>query len=155
MTITYIKEKRFPGKRNIPWDDIENYLKGYIGQEYIVAEYHDSIIIPSDFPDEYTGSKYTKSLRGAVAKAKANAVTEIGPIIENAFNRRFVENKNEKHSKDASGGWYRYDTIFAIPVQGEGEEGIRYNVYSGTLVVRRSAEGNTLYDIVNIKKEAR
>ena len=102
----------FSGKQNIPWKCVEKYLKSYVGLVVKVEEYQDKIVIAGNFPDEYTGSKYTKSLRGAVAKAKANAVQVIEPMIQYATNRRWTENKSKKHKKDASEGWYRYDTKF-------------------------------------------
>ena len=37
-----------------------------------VMDTKDSIYIGSDLPNEYTGSNYTYSLKGTVAKAKAN-----------------------------------------------------------------------------------
>lgn len=36
----------------------------------------------SDFPDEFTHSKYTKAIRGANEKAKANVITAIGELIQ-------------------------------------------------------------------------
>ena len=142
----------FKNKQNIPWNDVEIYLKSLIGKSYIVKEYGDVINIAGDFPDEYTESQYTKRLRGALAKAKANACQVIGEMIENARNRRWVENKNQKHEKEASGGWYRYDTGFSIPVNNEGI--IRKNLYRATLIVRIKGKKLYLYDIINIKKEA-
>ncbi len=62
----------FKGKQNISWDKVEDYLKQYIGKSFIVEEYQDIISIASDFPDEYAESVYTKKLRGALAKVKAN-----------------------------------------------------------------------------------
>ena len=65
-----------------------------------------------------------------------------------------LENKNSKHCKDASQGWYRYDTCFILPVKGSDEEVERKNVYGATLVVRKTQQGMFLYDMINIKKEA-
>lgn len=120
----------------------------------MVATYQDYISIAGGFPNEYAESKYTKTLRGAVAKAKANASQIIESLIVNATNKRWIENKNDKHSKNASEGWYRYDTYFAIPVRGSCEDNIRLNYYSATLVVRKTIKGLFLYDMINIKKEA-
>ncbi len=133
---------------------MEKYLKKYVGKEYFVREYNDKISIAGDFPDEYTESKYTKSLRGAFAKVKANASQIIEELISSAQNRRWIENKKTKHQKDASEGWYRYDVCFAVKVRGENEEVERMNIYSAVLVVRRMEHGMYLYDMVNIKKEA-
>ena len=110
------------------------------------------IQIGGDFPDEFTESTYTKRLCGTVAKAKANAGQVIDIMIENAQNRRWVENKDSKHAKEANGGWYRYDVGFTIPIEHNGES--RENTYVGTAVVRIKDDKLYLYDIINIKKEA-
>ena len=154
MEIPIISNILFSGKQNIPWKDVENYLKKYICAAVVISEYKDKIIIASDFPDEYTASKYTKSLRGAAAKAKANAVQALKPIIASAANRRWVENKKNRHEKDAPCGWFRYDVSFGIVVHGSGEDGARVNVYNAVLIVRIRPEGLFLYDMINIKKEA-
>lgn len=112
------------------------------------------IHIVGDFPDEYTESNDTKKLRGALAKVKANAAQIVDLMIKNAINRRWVENKDNKHSKDASEGWYRYDTYFGMNVQGSVEREQRLNLYRATLVVRKTSKGLFLYDVINIKKEA-
>lgn len=152
--IPIIKNILFTNKQNIPWNSVEQFLKKYIGEVYTVAEYQDCILIGSDFPEEYSESRYTKSLRGAVAKAKANASQILELLIVCATNRRWVENKDGKHNKNASEGWYRYDTFFAMQVQGSNEKEIRINRYRATLVVRISSNGLFLYDMINIKKEA-
>lgn len=59
----------FKGKRGIDWKDVEKYLKQYVGEFYIMADSSDIIYIGTDLPDEFTGSIYTRSLRGAAAKA--------------------------------------------------------------------------------------
>lgn len=35
----------FASKQNIPWNDVETYLKRYIGEEFIVSESGDHICI--------------------------------------------------------------------------------------------------------------
>ena len=128
-----ISEIIFSNKQNIPWDDVERYLRNYIGQEFQIKMYGDVIHIGGDFPDEYAESNYTKKLRGALAKAKANASQVIGIMLENAENRRWVENKNPKHEKEASGGWYRYDVGFTIPVEHNGENSGRMDIWEQRL----------------------
>ena len=152
--VPLIEKAIFGNKQNIPWNDVEQYLKRYIGQAYLVEESQDMIHIVGDFPDEYTESNDTKKLRGALAKVKANAAQIVDLMIKNAINRRWVENKDNKHSKDASEGWYRYDTYFGMNVQGSGEREQRLNLYRATLVVRKISKGLFLYDVINIKKEA-
>ena len=65
----------------------------------------------------------------------------------------FQENTKEKHSKDASNGWYRYDVRFGIPVY---EENIlvRYNIFGARLLINHAENGKKyLYDILAVKKE--
>ncbi len=152
MTFASVKCIIFKNKQNIPWDEVEEFLKGFIGKEVTVKEYGDVIRIPSDFPDEFAESRYTKTLRGALAKAKANAAQVIVEMLENADNRRWIENKDNKHDKEANGGWYRYDVGFTIPVERDGAT--TRNSYSATAVVRIKDGKFYLYDIINIKKEA-
>ena len=91
--------------------------------------------IGDDLPSEYSGSKYTHSIKGTNAKAKAN------------------ENYKEKHTIDAMYGWYRYDSRFAIPVYRDDEEVERYNIFHASLIVRYSEDGKLyLYDVIDIKK---
>ena len=151
-----IKQILFRGKQNISWDQVEKYLKKYVGESYIAKNYGDLINIAGDFPDEYTESDYTKLLRGANAKAKANAAQIIPEMIEIAENRRWIENKKEKHNHNASKGWYRYDTLFALPKENSlsGSDTELRSIYRATLVVRISEKGLFLYDVINIKKEA-
>ncbi|MBO4375048.1 MAG: hypothetical protein J5829_08070 [Lachnospiraceae bacterium] len=151
-----IDKQIFIGKQHIRWrPDVEQYLKRYIGKSYYIKETADLITIPSEFPDEYTGSSYTKKLRGSLAKVKANAAQVIDELVVNAENRRESDNKSDKHSQDASLGWLRYDTFFEVCVKGEEEREVRWNRYRATLVVRVTERGRFLYDMINIKKEAR
>lgn len=144
----------FANKQNIPWNEVEQYLKKYIGQAFVVEEYQDKIYIAGEFPDEFSESKYTKSLRGALAKVKANIAQIVPAMIRNATNRRWDENKKAKHRRNAEKGWYRYDTYFIISVKGSDEQYKRLNQYKATLLVRKTEKGLFLYDIINIKKEA-
>ena len=78
--------------------------------------------IGDDLPSEYSGSKYTHSIKGTNAKAKANAVQGIPEMIEIAVGKHFRENKESKHWRNAMYGWDRYDSRFAIPVYRDDEE---------------------------------
>lgn len=107
-----------------------------------------------DFPDEYTGSEYTRGLRGGNAKAKANAAQGIPEMIQSAVGKHFRENKGEKHQWNARYGWYRYDSAFAVPVYGEDGLIERYNVFHASLLFRHANDKKMyLYDIIDIKKE--
>ena len=152
MIYANVSQIIFKNKQNIPWNEVEQYLKKYIGKSFVVKEYGDVIYIAGEFPDEFTESQYTKKLRGGLAKAKANSGQVIGEMIENAQNRRWIENKDEKHNKEASDGWYRYDVAFTIPIDDAGT--VRRNAYQATAVVRIKKDRLCLYDIINIKKEA-
>lgn len=152
--IVVINDIIFKGKRSITWPDVEKYLRQYVGEFYSIAETGDIVYIGTDLPDEYAGSNYTKHIKGAVAKAKANAAQAIPEIIEIATSKTAEENKKEKHSRNAKNGWYRYDTRFALPVYDESGEVERYNVFSARLLIRHAASGKMyLYDVLEIKKE--
>ena len=125
-SIVIINDIRFKGKRAINWDDVKAYIEEFVGEDYTIAETSDVIYIGTDLPDEFTGSKYTESLKGANAKAKANA--------------KF--------------GWYRYDSRFALPVYDNNNEVERYNVFHASMLIRCANDGKMyLYDIIDIKKE--
>ena len=152
--IVVINDIVFKGKRSISWEEVEKYLKRYVGDIYSIAEDNEIIYIGSELPSEYAGSVYTKKLKGADAKAKANAAQAIPEIIEIASNGVFEENRKAKHGRDAKNGWYRYDTRFALPVYGEDGNIERYNIFRGRLLIRHASSGKKyLYDILEIKKE--
>lgn len=119
-----------------------------------MVDSEEIIYIGSDLPREYTGSVYTKTLKGAVAKAKANAVQGIPEMIEIASNGFYEANRKNKHRRNAQGGWYRYDTRFAIPIFTEEGEVERYNIFHARLLIRHASDGKKyLYDVMEIKKE--
>ena len=152
--IVVINDIRFKGKRSIDWKEVRAYLKEYVGDFYKVASTGDVIYIGDDLPSEYSGSKYTHSIKGTNAKAKANAAQGIPEMIEIALGKHFRENKESKHWRNAMYGWYRYDSRFAIPVYRNDEEMERYNIFHASLIVRYSEDGKMyLYDIIDIKKE--
>lgn len=152
--IVVINDIIFKGKRSIEWRDVEKYLSQYIGDFYQMAESEDIIYIGTDLPDEYSGSNYTKHIKGTIAKAKANAAQAIPEMIEIATSKSFQDNKKYKHSRHAKNGWYRYDTRFALPVYDGNGNIERYNVFSARLLIRHAASGKMyLYDVLGIKKE--
>ena len=152
--IVMINDIAFKGKRSVEWSDVEKYLRQYVGDIYRIAETEDIIYIGTDLPDEYSGSNYTKHIKGTIAKAKANAVQAIPEMIEIATSKNFEDNKKNKHSRHAKNGWYRYDTRFALPVYDENGDVERYNVFSARLLIRHASSGKMyLYDVLEIKKE--
>ena len=110
--IVVINDIRFKGKRSINWREVRAYLKEYVGDFYMVASTGDVIYIGADLPNEYSGSKYTHSLKGTNAKAKANATQGIPEMIEIALGKYYRENKESKHWRNARYGWYRYNSRF-------------------------------------------
>ena len=148
--IVVINDIRFKGKRSINWREVRAYLKEYVGDFYMVASTGDVIYIGADLPNEYSGSKYTHSLKGTNAKAKANATQGIPEI---ALGKYYRENKESKHWRNARYGWYRYNSRFALPVYKD-DEIERYNIFHASLIVRYSEDNRMyLYDIIDIKKE--
>lgn len=153
-SIVMINDIIFKGKRSLNWEDVEQYLKDFVGDFYSIAEDGEIIYIGTKLPGEYAGSIYTKKLKGAVAKAKANAAQGIPEMIEIATNGVLEENRKKKHGRDAKNGWYRYDTRFGIPIYGEDDEITGYNIFHARLLIRHAASGKKyLYDVMEIKKE--
>jgi hypothetical protein len=152
--IALINDIKFKGKRQVSWSDVKEYLERYVGEFYEIADTKDIVYIGSDLPDEYTGSKYTYSLKGTNAKAKANAAQGIPEMLEIAIGKRYEENKEDKHQWNARRGWYRYDSRFALPVFTESGEVERYNVFHAAMLIRHANDGKLyLYDVLEIKKE--
>lgn len=127
--IVVIYDIRFKGRRAIAWEEVEEYLEQYIGKAYIIENTKDMIYIGKDLPEEYAHSKYTNALKGANAKAKANAVQGVPELIKIAIGKLHRDNLKEKHNRDAKYGWYRYESRFALPIYGENGEIERYNVF--------------------------
>lgn len=142
-------------KQNIDWKQVESFLKQFVGEVVLVTETEDIVFLGNDFPNEYAGSRYTRSAKGARAKAKADAVQGVREMVKIASERSFRENHKEKHSSSAGNGWYYYTIRFALPVYENNIKTDTYNVYSGCLVVNCTSSGKKyLYDLVDIKKEA-
>ena len=95
----FIHDIIFKGKRSVDWKEVESYLKQYMGEFFKIEDSNKIIYIGSDLPDEYTHSKYTKVLKGANAKAKANAAQGIPELLKIATNELHEENRKEKHEK--------------------------------------------------------
>ncbi len=153
--IVVINDIIFKGRQVINWNDVENYLKQYVNEFYTIADTNEVVYIGADLPDEYAHSEYTNILKGANAKAKANAAQGLPELIEIATDVRFTPNTKTKHQKDARYGWYRYTSRFALPIYNNEGELERYNVFHVAMVFRHAENGKKyLYDIMNIKKEA-
>lgn len=153
--LVLINDIRFKGKTREEWNEVEEYLKEYVGQYYEIAETSEKVYIDSDFPDEYASSESRLALKGAVAKAKANAAQGIPELIQIATNQEYSSNEKKKHRKDAKLGWYRYNVRFALPVYDDKTgELIRYNIFSARMLVRHAENDKKyLYDLLAIKKE--
>ena len=154
--VVLIPEIIFWNKQNIDWKEVEAYLERYVGEIVEITESRDIVYIGKTFPDEYTGSKYTRRAKGARAKAKANAVQGLLEMIEIATEREFRMNHKEKHEIDAEKGWYYYRTRFALPIYDNESKTKKYNQYSASLVINCASKGRLyLYDLVDVKKKAR
>lgn len=151
-SLVVVNDIRFKRRRNINWKGVEAYLKEYIGKCYEILETSEKVYIGGDFPNEFSHSKDTKSLKGANAKAKANASQALEGLIQIASNKSYAEDYKKKHKNKAKHGWYRYDSRFALPVYAEEGEVERYNIFSVRLLVRHDKDGY-LYDILRTKKE--
>ena len=154
--LVLINDIRFKSRRAIDWEEIEEYLKEYIGQCFEIAESAEKVYIGSDFPDEFANSNERITLKGTNEKAKANMITAVGELIQIATNRTQYPDYSQKHKAKAKYGWYRYDTRFGIPVYDENGDLLRYNIFSTRMLVRCDADGKSyLYDFARIKKETR
>ena len=153
-SIVLINDVRFKTRSAIDWEEIERYLKEYIGNYYEILETSERIYIGTDFPDEFCHSKDKIRLKGANKKAKANMVSAIEELIKIATNKIVTEDYGKRHKSKAEYGWYRYDTRFGIPSYNSSGELMRYNIYKAKMLVRRDKDGKLyLYDLVRIKKE--
>ena len=75
-------------------------------------------------------------------------------MLEIAVGKHFRENNKKKHEENATYGWYRYDSRFALPVYGKDGEIEHYNVFHASMIIRHAGNGKMyLYDIIDIKKE--
>lgn len=90
--VVVISDVIFKGRQKIDWQKVEKYLKQFVGECYDINDTNELVFIGSDLPDEFTGSNYTKKLKGTLAKAKANAAQGLPEMIEIAIQKRFKEN---------------------------------------------------------------
>lgn len=152
--IVLINDIRFQSRKKVNWKEIEKYLKEYIGKYYEIMETSEKIYIGADFPDEFSHSNDTKSLKGANIKAKANIFPAIGELIQIAKDKSEYPDYDAKHGSKAKYGWYRYKTHFGIPVYDKNDNLYRYNIFSIKMLIRRDNDGKLyLYDFVRTKKE--
>lgn len=142
----------FRCKRKIDWPGVEQYLKRFIGNEYVLGKSKEKVRIGSDFPDEYANSSYTKSIHGTTAKAKANAAQAIPLLIQSAEQAVFRENLKDKHKSDANEGWYYCVVRFTLPVMNDSGVIIGTNCFRGRMILRKNDGKLYLYDIIDIKK---
>lgn len=108
--VVLMNDAKFKSRRKINWDEIEIYLKSYIGKCFEIDETSEKIYIGKDFPDEFSHSNDTKGLKGANMKAKANIVSIIRELIITATDKVMFPDYNHKHKNRAEFGWNRYNT---------------------------------------------
>ena len=89
--IVLINDIRFKTRRTINWDEVEEYLKEYIGKHYEILETSEKVYVGPDFPDEFCHSQDKIRLKGGNEKAKANMVSAIGELIRVATNKTVSE----------------------------------------------------------------
>ena len=142
--IVLINDIRFKSRRGVDWNEVEQYLKEYIGEYFEIAETSEKIYIDSDFPDEFSHSNDTKGLKGANMKAKANITPAIGELIRIASDRTQSPDYENRHGAKAKFGWYRYNTRFGIPVYDEDGNLERYNIFGARMLVRCDADGKLI-----------
>ena len=68
--IVFIHDIRFKGRQAIDWDDVERYLKQYVGESHIIESTKDMVYIGVDLPEEYAHSNYTDTLKGRMQKRR-------------------------------------------------------------------------------------
>lgn len=152
--IVLINDIRFRGKTKEEWNEIERYLKEYVGLYYEISETWEKVYIGKDFPDEFAHGKDKTVLKGPNLKAKANAAQAVGELIQIASNKAGSPDYNMRHGEKAKFGWYRYDTRLALPIYNEEGEIQRYNIYKLRMLVRHDEDGKLyLYDFLRTKKE--
>ena len=152
--VVLIHDIRFRSRRTLDWNDVERYLKEYVGKCVEIEETSELVYIGSDFPDEFSHSLDTKRLQGANKKAKANITPAIEELVGIATNKKVSPDYENKHGARAKLGWYRYDIKFGLPIYDENGELIRYNIYNVEMLVRCDENGKLyLYDFVRTKKE--
>ena len=88
--IVIIPDIIFWNKQDIDWDAVKEYLKKYLGEIIENKQTKEKIEIGTKFADEYTGSKYSEHIRGARAKAKANAAQGIRELVVRSLHQ-FLE----------------------------------------------------------------
>lgn len=134
--IVLIDDIRFRGKSREEWNEIENYLKEYVGSCYEIAETAEKVYIGKEFPDEFVHAQ------------------AIDKLIQIATNKSMTCDYGEKRGTKAQNGWYRYDTRLALPVYSNSGEVERYNIFKLRMLIRHDADGKMyLYDFLRTKKE--
>ncbi len=107
--LVLINDIHFKAKVRDDWMAVEEYLKKYIGDFYEIEETSEKIYISTDFPDEYASSESRIALKGAVAKAKANAAQAIPELIQIARHNIYSASMLVRHADN--GKKYLYDVL--------------------------------------------
>lgn len=55
--LVLINDIRFKGKRQIDWNDVKQYLEGYVGDYYEIEKNTERIYIGNELPEEYAESE--------------------------------------------------------------------------------------------------
>lgn len=52
-------------KQKIDWNEVEEYLKQFVGEIISITNTKDIVYLGKKFPDEFAGSKHTRNAKGA------------------------------------------------------------------------------------------
>ena len=68
--LVLINDIRFKGKRQINWDDVKQYLEGYVGDYYEIEENAERILLEANFPKNIRNQKAGKALWAQMQKRR-------------------------------------------------------------------------------------
>lgn len=94
--IVLIQKFYFLINRTLNGNQWNNIWKSMWEKLWKQPKQREVVYIGKKFPDEYSGSLYTRKSKGARAKAKANAAQGIMEMIEIAAQKVFCENQKRK-----------------------------------------------------------
>ena len=75
--IVLIPEILFFNKQNIEWELVEQYLEKYVGEIVEIAETREVVYIGKKFPDEYSGSLYTRKIAGSINPTQRKSILNV------------------------------------------------------------------------------
>ena len=76
----FIHDILFKGKRAVNWEEVEKYLRQYVGEFYQIEDCNKMIYIGSDLPDEYNALKLYSDFERSKCESKSECHTGITGI---------------------------------------------------------------------------